>query len=350
MNPIIRARRLFVSGGSRLTANAALLWQKLGRLLAEENGLIVLTGGLENRMDNPAAQAADYMVINGMLSVLSRRGVPPEEHIETYLPDSLHDWNRVKRFNAGRIHVLTKRNAQSRRFSMVQSADVVISIEGERGTRSVLDVALAIDRPILPLPFGGGVSREVWDAQREDILKWFRISPGDAESFEKILLAELGETQIEALAGRVRDCLMKGFTQGCFVIMRFHEESDPVYDKAIRPALEVCGFQAWRTDRSVPTGDIIEAIRDGINHCYFAIVDTTEDRPNVMYELGLAHATGKPVILLRKANPDGSLPEAPFDFQTKHILKYTDDFEDLRRRLETAIGVLSGKISPKNDF
>jgi nucleoside 2-deoxyribosyltransferase len=309
-----------------------------------ENGLVVITGGLQQRLDDPTALTADRMVIEGMLSVLHARAVAPEEHIETVLPDVRRDSNKLIRFKEGRIRMLEKRNAQSRRFSMVHSSDVVVSVEGEHGTRSVLDVALAIERPVLPLPFGGGASKEVWQAQREDIINWFQISGTEVESFEQTKLAELNEPQVRELAKRVHAYLMRGFTQGCFVIMRFHERSDPVFDEAIRPALAAHGFQAWRTDRSVPTGDVIAAIRDGINHCYFVIADTTEDRPNVMYELGLAHASNKPVILLRRANPDGSLPPAPFDFQTQSILCYTDDLNDLRRRLETAIGILSGKI------
>ena len=313
-------------------------------MLASENGLVVITGGKQQRSDDPAALTADRMAVEGMLSVLHPGGIATEEHIETVLPDMRHDWNKVIRFKEGRIRVLEGRNPQSRRFSMVHSADVVISVEGEKGTRSVLDVALAIERPVLPLPFGGGASNDVWQAQRAEIISWFRISAAEAQGFEQTQLAELSESQVQELARRVHACLMRGFTQGCFVIMRFHEQSDPVFDKVIQPALAAHGFQAWRTDRSVPTGDVVAAIRDGISHCYFAIADTTDDRPNVMYELGFAHATGKPVILLRRANHDGSLPPAPFDFQTQSILKYNSDLDDLRRRLETAISVLTGRI------
>jgi hypothetical protein len=344
MQSTIRPRRLFVSGGSRMSANAAGLWRELGRLLAMDDGLVVITGGLASLVDDPDALTADRMIVDGMLPVLHSRGVSTEGHIETMLPDASQDLNEMVRFRVGRIRVLQRRNPQSRRFSMVHSADVVLSVEGMHGTRSVLDVALAIDRPVLPLPFGGGASGDVWRAQREDIVNWFRIDAKEAEDFEQTRLAELGEWQVRELAGRVHACLMRGFTQGCFVIMSFGSVSDPVFDEAIRPALGAQGFQPWRTDRSVPTGDIIAAIRDGITHCLFAIADTTDDRPNVMYELGFAHAINKPVILLRRSNPDGSPSPAPFDFQTQSILYYGDDLDELRRRLEAVIGMIGGRI------
>lgn len=70
MNNTIRPRRLFVSGGSRLSPNAANLWQELGYLIAKEAGLIVITGGLAGRADDPVALTADKMIIDGMLFVL----------------------------------------------------------------------------------------------------------------------------------------------------------------------------------------------------------------------------------------------------------------------------------------
>ena len=343
MNNIIHPRRLFVSGGSRLSENAALLWKELGRLLALENSLVVITGGLDSRHDTPSVNTVDKMIVDGMMTVLERKGLLPDDYIETFLPDILKDSNKLIRFKAGRVHIMKNRNAQSRRFSMVQSADVVVSVEGEGGTRSVLDVALAIERPILPLPFGGGTSKEAWDAQREDILNWFQISKDEANFFENISLEKLTKSEIQALSIRVRNCLLRGFTPGCFVIMRFHENSDPVFDEAISPALKANGFQPWRTDRSVFSGDLIAAIHDGLRHCHFVIADTTDDRPNVMYELGFAHASNKTVILLRQSNPNGSNSKPPFDFQNHSILNYTNDLDDLRRRLENAIANNIGK-------
>ena len=41
---------------------------------------------------------------------------------------------------------------------------------------------------------------------------------------------------------------MRGFTKSCIVIMPFQEDHDPVYDRAIRPALAAHGLWAVRTD------------------------------------------------------------------------------------------------------
>jgi hypothetical protein len=125
--------------------------------------------------------------------------------------------------------------------------------------------------------------------------------------------------------------------------MPFHEDFDAVYEGAIVPSLKACGFIPFRTDRHVVSGNVVEKIRDGLKHCYFAIADTSGDRPNVMYELGMAHAYQKPVILLRKTVPSNEPATAPFDVSTESVLFYGDDLEDLGRRLEAGIAVISGR-------
>ena len=342
MHSIIRPRRLFASGGSRLSSNAAKLWYALGKVLAREDGLIVITGGLAERVDSPGARTADRAMIEGFMEGLRARGIAARDRIETFLPDPELDWNGLRRFELGRVQMLTNRTAQSRRFRMVQSADVVISIEGETGTRSVLDVALAIERPILPLPFGSGVSAKVWCKERTEILNSFEMSERDALDWEQVRLAELNEDEITTFAGRVCTQLLFGFTRMCFVIMPFGSDLDPVYERAICPALKAHRLQPVRTDKHVPAGNVITAIRNGLRHCFCAIADTTGDRPNVMYELGMAHAQDKPVIMLRRSErgEDPSIP--PFDLQGESILFYSEDMDDLRIRLEAAIAGVRG--------
>jgi hypothetical protein len=305
--------------------------------------LVVVTGGLRSRGDTPEARTADWCLVEGALQGLSRRGAPVDEHVETVLPDPDKDWNVLHRFHVGRLVPMPNRNAQSRRFFMVSSADVVISIEGEGGTRSVLDLAAAIDIPVLPLPFGTGASRELWNDLRTEIVRRFVLPPDLTASWEHLDLARLSEYAIAELAVAVKRVLLNGFTRNCFVIMPFGTESDPIYDEAIKPGLAAHGLNPVRTDRLGLPGNVIETIRRALASCYLAIADTTGDRPNVMYELGMAHAAGRPVVLLRRAAPGGGVERAPFDIQSESMLTYTDDLVALRGQLEAVIAVLLGK-------
>lgn len=350
MQSIIRPRRLLVSGGSCLSPAAFALWHELGKLLAGDKSITVITGGLHHMACTPGSPAADWAAVSGMRETLLSMGELAMARIETMLP--ARDFGDSVRFHEGSVRILANRNSRARRFAMANVADIVVAIEGGDGTRSVLDVAMAIERPILPLPFGPGTSTKVWTSQKEEIIKWFRIKPDEAEMLENINLANMEDSAIADLAKTVHEILLRGFVQGCFVIMRFHPSTDAVYADAIEPALDASGYQAWRTDRSVPTGDVVASIRDGINHCYFVIADTTEDRPNVMYELGLAHAAAKPVILLRRNNAHGTMKRLPFDFQTHSILRYDNTKDGLRNlsgRLQAAIGMLVGRHAARID-
>lgn len=349
MDKVVRSRRLLVTGGSQLSPKAALLWHELGILLAGEDGLVLITGGLIGLVNSPAAQTADRAITQGFVEGLKARRIDPSERVETFLPDPKLDWSNLGRFEIGRVQVLSNRSAQARRFRMVYSSDVVIAIEGGRGTRSVLDVAMAIERPILPLPFGSGASEEVWREDKERICEAFQLMPDEVARLEQVHLAEFSEGEVRDLAKLVSRCVLRGFTSRCFVIMPFHHEFNVVYEQAVIPALAVYKFQTFRTDKDLVAGNIVEVIRDGLRHCFFAIADTTGDRPNVMYELGMAHAHQKPVILLRQTKTSDTLSSIPFDLRTESVLLYENDMDDLRRRLEACVSALSGRKLVNND-
>jgi hypothetical protein len=92
----------------------------------------------------------------------------------------------------------------------------------------------------------------------------------------------------------------------CFVIMSF--SSNPqlrdFYEKAIKPTVEALGFRCKRVDEQYFNGSIRENILANIRQAKFILVDLTEARPNCYYELGLAQALEKPVILLARRKED----------------------------------------------
>jgi hypothetical protein len=116
----------------------------------------------------------------------------------------------------------------------------------------------------------------------------------------------------------------------CFVLMPFSESwSNRVYYKLIRKAVEDLDLQCIRADNL--TGQIIiEDIWTKINQCAFIIADVTTKNPNVMYELGIAHTIGKPVILITQ-----DLSTIPFDFTHLRHFEYEDNVEGFAKLSET---------------
>jgi hypothetical protein len=132
-----------------------------------------------------------------------------------------------------------------------------------------------------------------------------------------------------------------------FVAMPFHDEFTPVWDLAIRPAIETdsrTGFRANRVYASVLSGSIITDILDGIAHSRLVLADisiATEGRwkgqrsGNVMYEVGLAHAVRQASeILLIRSDED----PINFDIAQIHVHRYhREDLSYTRAQLSQLV-------------
>lgn len=76
--------------------------------------------------------------------------------------------------------------------------------------------------------------------------------------------------------------------------------------------------------------DILTNIREGIKNAPILVADISNKNPNVFYELGLAHAYEKPVILI--CNQDSYNKDYkndyPFDIHSKYVFSYTNNDYD----------------------
>jgi len=109
----------------------------------------------------------------------------------------------------------------------------------------------------------------------------------------------------------------------CFVLMPFSKEFKNQWELAFKPAIEEAGMSPWRgDDKALGTNIIIRDVTRCISEAVLIIADLTGKNPNVMYELGLAHAAKKPVIMLTQNEED-----IPFDIKHIRYLKY--DYRDL---------------------
>jgi hypothetical protein len=103
-----------------------------------------------------------------------------------------------------------------------------------------------------------------------------------------------------------------------FVLMPFKENLRPIYKDHIRPVVESEGLFCLRADEIAGTGLITWDVWEKINRARFLIADLTGKNPNVFYEVGLAHALGKDVILLTQ-----DLKDVPFDLKSLRCIVYS---------------------------
>jgi hypothetical protein len=99
--------------------------------------------------------------------------------------------------------------------------------------------------------------------------------------------------------------------------MPFGGYFDTYYTDVIRPAIAATGLEVTRADEIYSTGIIVDDIFRAIIASELCIADVTGRNPNVSYELGVAHASRKPVILITQ-----DIKDVPFDYQHLRIITY----------------------------
>lgn len=107
-----------------------------------------------------------------------------------------------------------------------------------------------------------------------------------------------------------------------FVIMKFDEEMNAVYRDLIKSPLEKAGYSVSRADDPNTDYVVYENIYDRIvQHLWdadYILADLTKFRPNVFYELGVAHTLNKRTIQIsQKLDKD-----IPFDIKSQHVISY----------------------------
>jgi len=119
----------------------------------------------------------------------------------------------------------------------------------------------------------------------------------------------------------------------CFVIMPFSGEwSDDYYSKVYSSAIEKSGMSPRRADDLFAPNSVIGDIWKFTKKAKIIIADLTGKNPNVFYELGLAHAIAKPVILITDSEED-----IPFDLQAIRVLKYDKNKHNWGEELKKSV-------------
>jgi len=114
-----------------------------------------------------------------------------------------------------------------------------------------------------------------------------------------------------------------------FVVMQFGEPYDTLYRDVIAPVVKEMNFVPSRADEVQGHGLILQDIIRELVESEVIIAEITPPNPNVFYELGYAHATGKPTILLAQRGRD-----LPFDIHGYRCIFY-DDTIGGKKQVET---------------
>ncbi|SRR6266498_299527 len=195
----------------------------------------------------------------------------------------------------------------------------------------------------------------------------FKIPPDKVSEFKAIFFETLAKANLlEHQDGKIRvldvsaDLPMDTITSvlkklgksvavdpndSCFVMMPFADPLGSYYEKVYKPAIEKAGLKAVRADTEIfGTGKIMDQVWSGINASKVLVAELTTRNPNVFYELGLAHALKKPVVLVSSNSGD-----VPFDLKHIRVIYYdvNDPFWGAKLLEKVAENVLSAIQNPE---
>ena len=104
-----------------------------------------------------------------------------------------------------------------------------------------------------------------------------------------------------------------------FVVMQFSSPYDELFDEVIEPVCKRLDVKAFRASDIYRPSVILQDIIQGLADSEVVVAEVTPTNANVFYELGYAHALGKPVILLAE---EGT--RLPFDLSGYRVIFYKD--------------------------
>lgn len=112
----------------------------------------------------------------------------------------------------------------------------------------------------------------------------------------------------------------------CFIITPIGEDTDPIrrhidgiIDAAIKPALSG-KYEVLAAHHISKPGSITKQVIEAIYNAKLVVANLTGRNPNVMYELALRHAIGKPVIMIvERGTP------VPSDIIMQRVILYSND-------------------------
>jgi hypothetical protein len=114
-----------------------------------------------------------------------------------------------------------------------------------------------------------------------------------------------------------------------FVLMPFKAKLEKVYSTHIKKIGEELGITIRRADEIFSPRPFMEKVWDGICAARLVLADCTEKNPNVFYEIGIAHAVGKKVVLITRSEKD-----IPSDIKHFDYIPYVYDPEGVEILIE----------------
>jgi hypothetical protein len=316
----MRHLRVCIYGGTDLDPATSGFIGALAEAILDAMPAVIVTGGFLRSNSKPGATSTDVAALTGARRFAADRGIALEDLFEAWIPEPTLDERpdvqgavRMSAADGVRVRVMTGRTPLGRRLAMVAGVDIVVTISGRQHTEVVVEQALEIGVPVLPIPAAGGDSRDLLARHRQRIATAF--APGALEACLATLQRSIEQDQ-PAAVNAVIELLRTARIGRCLVLVPYDDEHNALYATTIEPAVAL-HMTPVRLDRLPRSDAIYTSFADAIRSSLAVIADITLLNENVMYEVGYAHGRGlAPLIYTRSA---ARLDELPVYFKTLNV-------------------------------
>lgn len=192
----------------------------------------------------------------------------------------------------------------------IQMADVIVLVKGGTGTRRAAHWAQIMNRPLLPVTYFGGAAADIYKTEFQ------KFDNKYADLVDKLAYQTLNEIGKDWGAQSKRivslaEVLLS--SQSVVVAMSYSGDQQTLtqLDNLFDSFCTVCQefqYQCERISEQNTKDRILPTILRKIELCGFLIVDLTDLKPNVFYELGFAAGLNKRVVATARQGT-----ELPFD-------------------------------------
>ena len=307
----MRPVRVCIYGGTDLQGAPPLFISALAKeFLREMNPCVIVTGGYKHSDKTKGAKSTDAAALDGARAFSNNARRSLEQCYEAWIPDPSLDRRdeddvvRMSKSDGIAVREMLNRTALGRRLAMVASVDLLVTIAGKKHTEVVVEQALELGVPVLPVPDAGGDSKTLLDTYRQRIAGSFRR--GALDKCLKEVTSHIDD-DVTTAARAVVDLMKTAKVGKCLVLLPYDDDDDYKgrYSRYIEPAIEEHMIPD-RLDLS-PKSEVIHTnFIDSVRSAAAVIADVTIDNFNVMYEIGFARAHGLTPLLftLKERKPE----------------------------------------------
>lgn len=287
---------------------------------------------------NACRTSFDFLVAESANQEILAQSGNPDERIISYVNAKQKPIHRFGNVRTSQLVDWELGNPRLRIPEPIELADAIILIGGFTGTHRAANWARICGKPLLPVPRFGEAAEKIY---AEELDGFEQKYPGRLNKNEFENLAQLTSKPedfahtVVSLAERLKA------SKSVLVIMSFAD--DPALADAYESFKDVCkepefDYDCHRIDEESNIPRILQELLGQIASCAFAIVDLSDERANVYYELGYADALKKPLVVTAKK---GTL--LPFDVKDIPVI-FWENQKGLKEQLRKKIKEISKKL------